>query len=645
MLYYNVWLDVAAVIMTLFSLLYALVNRNYKFHSSKIFICINFVLIISEILDIITAEAINGAWQCGNQLFTILNTIQIITFNSVTPMFLIYLVFSLHLQHFFTRRMCAFFVAPFMVDLILILGNTHNHFLFEMTENGYVHGSLFSILYFIAFIYLIECAYYIIKYWKSLRRSVGFTMICVIIMSLFPIGIQYFHSDLLIIAFMLSLCSLAIELTVEGDSDIKTFSTKVYRRDNFINRIETVITNESKIEVVCVKIPDSNYYGTALGIKKLEVLMYEIASWLESSFVGKASVFDCQGGHFTMIFYPPHLGETEDAVSRIYERFKDSWTIFDGNESFTIKVPVQVSGTGVPNGISTTEELMILIDNKFSPVNGRSEIISDEDFRNYKKSISIEAAIKRAIKNDSFEVYYQPIWNTFEKRVDHCEALVRLNDPELGFLTPGEFIPLSEQTGLIIDVGRIVFTKVCKFISSGEPNKAGIDYINVNLSTIQLMDEKFADDFMEIAKKFNVPTGRINLEVTESALVNNTDMMERLLRKLKGYGFSLSMDDYGTGYSNFTYIFDMPFDSIKLDKSLLWAIDNQEKAYPMLKYTIKMMKQMNFTMVVEGVETEAQKKLLEELEADSMQGYLFSAPVPENDFIRKVIDVNNKMGG
>ena len=179
-----------------------------------------------------------------------------------------------------------------------------------------------------------------------------------------------------------------------------------------------------------------------------------------------------------------------------------------------------------------------------------------------------------------------------------------------------------------------MFENVCRFIKEKQLEKIGIEYIEVNLSTIQCMSEKLVSRFDDIIKSHGIKSSCINLEITESAMANSIEVLETTMKQLTELGFTFSIDDFGTGYSNFNYIFDMPFSIVKLDKSILWKAVENEKANIILANTIRMVRDMNMKTIVEGVETAEQKNILQNLGCDYLQGYYFSQAVPEEEFYR-----------
>jgi EAL domain-containing protein (putative c-di-GMP-specific phosphodiesterase class I) len=291
----------------------------------------------------------------------------------------------------------------------------------------------------------------------------------------------------------------------------------------------------------------------------------------------------------------------------------------------------------LPEDVKTMENLLMILDASFdgkdSSVMDVAKMISD-----YERRVLIERLIDKALKNKSFQVYYQPIWNFHTGKVQSAEALCRLIDDEYGFIAPDEFIPIAEQNGTVLEIGKFVFEEVCRFYQEGRLRDLGINYVEVNLSVIQCMSRNLKETFDSILKKYSLNSNCINLEITESATVDNQKVLISTIDNLSDSGFSFSLDDYGTGYSNIAYMYDMPFTIIKIDKSILWKAmhpesgEGQRNAVIYLENTVRMLKDMNYSILVEGVETLEQKMLLESLECDYLQGYYFSKPIQKQVF-------------
>ena len=252
---------------------------------------------------------------------------------------------------------------------------------------------------------------------------------------------------------------------------------------------------------------------------------------------------------------------------------------------------------------------------------------------------SVEKLVQKAVYEDGFYVVYQPIINTATGKCESAEALVRLKDTKtLGFISPEVFIPIAEKQGLIGKLGDQVFYKVCRYIRDSHLKERGIKSIEVNLSGLQISDPDIPYTLHQKVKSFGIDPSMINLEITETALVQSGKVVLDNMEKLKGFGYKFSMDDFGTGYSNFHQIASIKYDLIKIDKSLIWPAfeEGNIQAQTILFGCIKMMHTLGLSIVAEGVETASQAEELRAHGVEFLQGYYYSKPIPEDEFLQFV---------
>jgi EAL domain-containing protein (putative c-di-GMP-specific phosphodiesterase class I) len=259
-----------------------------------------------------------------------------------------------------------------------------------------------------------------------------------------------------------------------------------------------------------------------------------------------------------------------------------------------------------------------------------SDISESKEFRMRNDMNSI---IGRGISGHNFQMYYQPIYSLREKRFTCAEALIRLIDEEYGFVSPALFIPVAEQTGAIHHIGDYVIDAVCRFVSSDTFKELGLDYVEVNLSVAQCIESNLAEKFESVLKKYGVRSSQINLEITETSVDYDPAVTDMNIDKLSAQGFSFSLDDYGTGYSNIKRVVTLPLDMVKLDKCLVDDMDN-ESMWIVIRNTVDMLKSMKKKILVEGVETERAMEKFRDLGCDYIQGFFFSKPLPEREFVR-----------
>jgi EAL domain-containing protein (putative c-di-GMP-specific phosphodiesterase class I) len=239
--------------------------------------------------------------------------------------------------------------------------------------------------------------------------------------------------------------------------------------------------------------------------------------------------------------------------------------------------------------------------------------------------------MKLGLKNDGFKVYYQPIYSIKENSFTTAEALLRFSDTELGVVSPIELIPIAEETGLIIDIGYMVIDKVCKFIRTLEEEGIRNIAISVNISAVQLNDLEFVENFLDITDRNKIKPGKLCIEITESTFVEKFEQMRDVMWKLKEHGVKFYLDDFGTGYSNIVSIIDLPFEFIKVDKSILYKSISSEKSLSVLNGLCRTFSESGMEIVIEGVENTEQRELAEQIGVDYIQGFLFARPMPADE--------------
>lgn len=243
------------------------------------------------------------------------------------------------------------------------------------------------------------------------------------------------------------------------------------------------------------------------------------------------------------------------------------------------------------------------------------------------KQLEIEQALKEALVKKQMYLNYQPQYLLETNEIVAFEALVRWVHPRLGFIPPDKFIPIAEDTGSIVEIGRFVFEKACEDFVKFKQLKKGLRYIAINISSIQFQDKHFIDDITSIIKKYNLDASEIELEVTERYLMDFSKNNINIINKIRSLGFRFSIDDFGTGYSSMAYLSKLPIDVIKVDKSFINEIPQNNNNMQISKAIIALSKSLGFSVTAEGIETKEQEQFLQSQNCNLGQGYLFSKPI------------------
>jgi diguanylate cyclase (GGDEF)-like protein len=248
-----------------------------------------------------------------------------------------------------------------------------------------------------------------------------------------------------------------------------------------------------------------------------------------------------------------------------------------------------------------------------------------------KKRRALETDLRRALENGEFELYYQPLVNLERNEVCSCEALLRWHHPERGMVSPAEFIPVAEESGIIVALGEWVLREACAEAASWPEDIT----VAVNVSPVQFRNQTLALKVIDALNESGLAAHRLAIEITEAVLMQDSEATLSTLHQLRGLGVRIVMDDFGTGYSSLSYLRSFPFDKIKIDRSFINDVSEKDDASSIVQAVTSLARDLKVTTTAEGAETQAQMDKIRALGCTEMQGYLFSRPVPASELAKR----------
>jgi diguanylate cyclase (GGDEF)-like protein/PAS domain S-box-containing protein len=362
----------------------------------------------------------------------------------------------------------------------------------------------------------------------------------------------------------------------------------------------------------------------SLGHRAGDELLVQIARRLESCRRAGDTVARLGGDEFTLLVEGVVTDEEAIAVAERVHRSLMPPYMIEGHEVFA------GASIGIALGGPATERVEHLLRDADTAmyrakVRGCRHAVFDSSMHERAMAaLRIENELRRALERGELRVHYQPIVELSSSKILGVEALVRWEHRERGLVPPSEFIPLAEETGLVVPLGHWVLDEACRALST-LPEQITL---SVNLSGRQLLQPEFCTELKEMLARCRIDPSRLRLELTESMLIGNGAAAIAALTQLRGTGVRLCIDDFGTGYSSLSYLHELPIDSLKIDRSFVGAMGNDERKIKIVQSILVLGKALGIDVVAEGVETQEQVDVLRRLGCERAQGYFFARPVP-----------------
>jgi diguanylate cyclase (GGDEF)-like protein/PAS domain S-box-containing protein len=393
-----------------------------------------------------------------------------------------------------------------------------------------------------------------------------------------------------------------------------------------------------KVAVLFLDLDRFKLVNDTLGHSYGDLLLSDVAKRLNTCIPDSATVSRQGGDEFTIFL--PHI-KNEEEVLKVIEHVIDSFSIpfnLSGNEVY-IKNSIGISL--FPEDGDTAEELIKNADIAMY----QAKEISGNSYNYYKvgmdtrslESVRLENALYKALDQDELVIYYQPQINYKTNKVIGVEALLRWNHPTEGLIPPDKFIPIAEETGLIVPIGEWILKNACKQLKEWQEQGYPLISVAVNLSVRQFEQNDLFAKVKYILDNLELSPEYLHLELTENQIIKNTELTLKTMEQLKGLGINIAIDDFGTGYSSLGYLKNFPISTLKIDKSFVQDLRNDDDSTAITNTIITLAQNLNLNVIAEGVETKEQAEFLSSRDCYLMQGFYFDRPMKADDFKRKYL--------
>lgn len=643
-----IYFDICAIVLALTVMAFFVYKKYTKGRTNRLILVLSILFFAASAMD--TFDSLFGTYipqaPSNAMLQFIINSLFYILRNLTIPAYILFIISYYGIWYKLGKKsmLTLSLAVPTAVIILAVITNFFTGFMFYIDENGVYHrNSGLTLVYVVGGYFIGVQAYLLLRYKNTIRRGEFFMLASFIPLNLMAVVVQRIYPPLRVEMLATTLTLFMIATAVQRPEEVVDAVVGTMSMHAFFTDMYKAYSVGRPMNAVFIKIRNSKALRNNLGIETYNRVLRRVGE----KFIQMGRIINL----YTDVYYNGRGAFVIVAEGDRYEQSLDLARLVVAylNESFKlnnleIRLNNKVCLARLPQDLPTQQSLL-RFNNTFHniiPDMDQVIILSEiSESRDFKIKNDINEIIKKGIEGNRFRMYYQPIYSVAEDRFVSAEALIRLEDDKYGFVSPAIFIPAAEDSGAIHDIGDFVLEDVCRFIHRAEFARSGLKYIEINLSVTQCIEPRLVEKIRGLISKYRVKTSQINLEITETAVDYDPVITDNNIFSLWNMGFRFSLDDYGTGYSNIKRVVSLPLDIIKFDKSFVDEMDDP-KMWIAIVNTVDMLKKMNKKILVEGVEDKRTLDRFIGLGCDYIQGFYFSKPLNQTDFLAFVNEHNSR---
>ena len=629
MIEWSLLCETIALVLSLIILLFFHDKAQTKTWRRRIFMASLMLTIFAIIADIGTVMCNAYHDYIPLSLNYLVNTIFFVLSVFMSSGIIYYLVIRVlefvHSQiHLNICRVCIAVITVAFLSLVVV--NHWNGCLFYFNADGtYARGPLNAIMYVepILYVVMFTLCYFINRRSVS-QASTRIVRIAPLVVLLLVI-IQVLYPEQLLNGMMATLVNLIAFLSYQSARSGRDSLTGLQNRQSFFDELPLRAADKQGCQIIVVALRDFAAVNELFGHRGGDQVLFHVAEELRKQ-VDEGTVYRYNNMEFLLLMPGGSKTTCTLRVNSIRDFMDRPWKI---GENY-ITIPAVVAELSIQGRGWTSEQIVNYLDYTVQLAKDESHPVLRFDAETAARREREEFVIRsmqQAIDQGGFEVWYQPIFYRESQRFESAEALIRLS-PDGGktYISPEEFIPLAERAGVVSDISWFVLEQTCAALGSGK--LPWLESVSVNLSIRQLTIPGVIDRMKALLMRYDIGPNRLKIEITERSAAEDEDAARNAMNAMCDAGFGFLLDDFGTGYSNFMSVLNLPFETVKLDRSLVAGLVDDSKSRLTLSALVPFFHKLEHNIVCEGIETKTQADIAFDLGVDRIQGYYFARPMP-----------------
>ncbi|MCR4651977.1 MAG: EAL domain-containing protein [Lachnospiraceae bacterium] len=642
----RIYFDLCAIVILATLFVALIVRRLVKGRSNQLLLLLIACILITGIID--AWDEMFGVSIVANErslmIRYVLDYVYFLLRNFTAPLYIMYICSFIGIWNSIRNwtRLRILLEFPYTIVVFTLISNLFTHKVFYMDENFIYHrGQMIYIIYAVAFYYMILGTVIFLKFRHLISRNVFWTMLWFMPANYVAVMIEMIDSSMRIEIFASAIMVMVLTIAVQKPEEMVDYYSMALGYNAFISELKKCEKSHSPFSLVYFRFSNHKGIRDSIGLMAFSELLKSITAKMTQ--IGRVinlhpEIYYLDNGTYAIMCSPRKYEVLLDMGRFIMSYMQEPMKV----RQMEIALDTKACIIHFPYDYDNVDSLVSFaynFDTKIPDQRRVIEVSKISENRDFKIKNDMDLIISHGISNHCFKMYYQPIYSIKEDKFVSAEALIRFFDDTYGFISPGLFIPAAEESGAIHQIGDFVLNDVCRFISEIDMTNLGLEYVEINLSVAQCIETNLAEKVLDIMSTFNLDPSRVNLEITETGVDYDPETTDRNIKILHEKGISFSLDDYGVGYSNIKRVVTLPLEIVKLDKSLVDEMDNPIM-WSVITSTVRLLKKMNKHILVEGIEDERAFNKFKDIGCDYIQGYYFSKPLAENDFIEFIERAN-----
>lgn len=523
---------------------------------------------------------------------------------------------------------------PMILFELILLSSPATDAIFYVREiDGvvtYCHGWLFYALYIGSAFYMVTTLILLRKHRDDIKRDQYNVIISFIVIIVAAMIVQVLHPQFLLTGVAITAAVMMMFFTMQNPENMLDLISGVFNYEALNEFLRAQIEDGQAFQIIALDIGGIRRVNSSFGVQAGNEALGRVGSFLNRETGTNAWAFRMIGTRFIVI--TKREGDYERILHSMEARFREPWLALN----MEIHLIATIRHFPEWHAFNSPQEVINLVDMAYiqaeDPGWGSSRACGIELLETAVRRQQIEEAVRRALDTGKgFYLNYQPMYSVAKERFVSAEALLRLEDPELGFIPPEEFISVAERTGLIFSIDLKVIDMVCDFLKRHpELEERGFEFMEINFSAAE-----FGRDVTELEEHIctqgNINPARLCFEVTETVAVRYEDVLNDFMTRMNAQGYRFALDDFGTGYANIMRVAKLPFSIVKMDRTMLTSSDEKERI--IFADLLTLFSNLGLDTVVEGIEEAEQVERVTALGASFIQGFLFSQPLGEDEYV------------